>query len=96
MKTQVLRHEYQDTRHETQDTNLLSKSLVSKSRISKTPSLCNIPVTPNKKGDRCNSHHPNLLQYYPPKLQRTSDNAGEKILVIIILITKTLQMYVFF
>jgi hypothetical protein len=62
----------------------------------KTLSLCNIPVTQNKKGDRCNSHHPNLLQYYPQKMQRTMDKAGEIILVTIFLITKTLQMYVFF
>ena len=60
-------------------------------------SLCNIPVTPNKKGDRYDSHHPNLLQCYPQNVERTSDKAGETILVILFfLITKTLQMYVYF
>ena len=60
-----------------------------------TLSLCNIQVTTNKKGDRCISHHPNLLQVYPQRLEPERDKAGETILVIFFLITKTLQMYVF-
>jgi len=59
-------------------------------------SLCNIPVIPNKKGDSCNSHHPNILRNYPQRLELASDKIGERILVIVFLITKTLQMYVFF
>ena len=61
----------------------------------KTPSLCNIPVTLNKKGDRCNSHHPKQLRNDTHAFQFLRDQAGETILVIIFLITKTLQMYVF-
>ena len=66
--------------------------------VFKTISLCNIPVTPNKKGDCYHySHHPNLIQCYHQILERSSDNAGQTILVILFfLITKTLQMYVFF
>ena len=59
-------------------------------------SLCNIPVTPNKKGDRYDSHHPNVLRNYPQRLEVANDKAGETILAIIFLITKTLQMYVYF
>ena len=100
---QNTRHKYQDTsrktqvsRRETRDTSQMSNSLVSISLISKTPSLCNIPVTPNKKGDCCNSHHPRQLRIYPQVLQTASGKAGESILVILFfLITKTLQMYVF-
>ena len=63
----------------------------------KNISLCNIPFTPNKKGDCCNSHHPNILRTYPQRLDPTRDIAGETILAILFfLITKTLQMYVFF
>ena len=58
-------------------------------------SLCNIPFTPNKKGDRCMSHHPKQLRIYPQKLQVERDKAGESILAIFFLITKTVQMYVF-
>ena len=61
----------------------------------KNISLCNIPVTPNKKGDRCNSHHPRQVRIYHKVLQTTIDKAGKIILVIFFLITKTLQMYVF-
>ena len=84
------RHETQVSRHETQDASLMSKSL-----ISNTPSLCNIQITPNKKGDCSDSYHPNLLRIDPYVLvaQRSSRRI---ILVILILITKTLQMYVFF
>ena len=64
--------------------------------ILKNISLCNIAVTKNKKGDCCNSHHPRQLRIYPQVLQTASDKAGETILAIIFLITKTLQMYVFF
>ena len=56
----------------------------------------NIPVTPNKKGDCYNCHHPKLLQIYPRKLEKERDNAGETILVTFLIITKTMQMYVFF
>jgi len=62
----------------------------------KNISLCNIAVIPNKKGDRYNSHHPVLLRNDPHVLQALRDQAGEKILAILILITKTMQMYVFF
>jgi len=64
--------------------------------ILKNISLCNIAVTPNKKGDRYNSHHPKQLRIYPQTLEIASDKAGENILVIFFLITKTMQMYVFF
>ena len=101
---QDTRHKYQDTsrkiqvsRRETRETSLMSKSLVSKSLISNTPSLCNIPVAPNKKGDRCHySHHPRVLCIDPHLLQTLRDQVGGIILAILILITKTLQMYVFF
>jgi len=58
-------------------------------------SLCNIPVTPNKKGDRYNSHHPLLLRIDPYVFQ-AQGSSRRTILVIFFLITKTLQMYVFF
>ena len=64
--------------------------------ILKNISLCNIPVTQNKKGDCYCSHHPELLRIYPQELEKASDKARESILVIFFLITKTLQMYVFF
>ena len=59
------------------------------------PSLCNIPVTPNKKGNRYNSHHPNLFRIDPYVFQ-AQESSRRIILVILFLITKTLQMYVFF
>jgi len=63
----------------------------------KNISLCDIPVTPNKMGDCCNSHHPRQLRTYPQALQTERDKAGKTILVILFfLITKTVQMYVFF
>ena len=58
-------------------------------------SLCNIPFTPNKKGNRYNSHHPNLLCIDPYVFQ-AQGSSRRIILVIFFLITKTLQMYVFF
>ena len=63
---------------------------------SKTISLCNIPVTPNKKGDRYyHSHHPRVLRNDPHALEAQRDQEGEFILVNLFLITKTSQMYVF-
>ena len=64
--------------------------------ILKNISLCNIPVTQNKKGDRDYSHHPKQLCIDPHVLQVLIDQVGGVILVIIFIITKTLQMYVFF
>ena len=94
---QNIKHKYQDTSIKTRDTSQMSESLVSKSLISKTQSLCNILVTPNKKGDCCaSSYHPNLPRNYPHIFERSRDNTGKTILVILFfLITKTLQMYVF-
>jgi len=63
--------------------------------ILKNISLCNIPVTQNKKGDCCNSHHPRLLRSYPQILESARDKAGETILAIFFLITKTVQIYGF-
>ena len=67
------------------------------SLISKTPSLCNIPAAPSKKGDSYfYSHHPSVLRNDPHVLEAQRDQAGEIILAILFfLITKTLQMYVF-
>ena len=62
----------------------------------KTPSLCNIPVAPNKKGDCYISHHPRELRNDPYVFQSLRDQVGGIILAIIFLITKTLQMYVYF
>ena len=90
------RHETQISRYDTQDTSLMSINLISKSLISKTPSLCNIPVIPNKKGDCHYSHHPKQLCIDPHVLQDLIDQLGGIILIIIFLIIKTLQMYVFF
>jgi len=39
----------------------------------KTPSLCNIPVNPNKEGDRYDSHRPEQLRVYPQNLKVQSD-----------------------
>ena len=50
--------------------------------ILKNISLCNIAVTPNKKGDRCNSHHPKQLRNDPHAFQFLRDQAGETILAI--------------
>ena len=52
-------------------------------------SLCNIIITLNKKGDRYYSHHPKSFRIYPQKLALARDKAGNLILVIIFLITKT-------
>ena len=62
----------------------------------KNISLCNIPATQNKKGDRCISHHPRQLRNDPHAFQFLRDQVGEIILAILFfLITKTMQMYVF-
>ena len=52
-------------------------------------SLCNILITPNKKGDRYCSHHPKQLRIDPLELVAMNDQAGATILAIFFLITKT-------
>ena len=46
-------------------------------------------VTPNKKGDRFHSHHPESSRIYPRQLDLERDKAGDTILAIFFLITKT-------
>jgi len=43
-------------------------------------SLCNILITPNKKGDRYNSHHPRLFRNDLLVLEALKDQTGEIIL----------------
>jgi len=64
--------------------------------ILKNISLCNILIIPIKKGDRDYSHHPSQLCNAPHVFQSLRDQARENILAIFFLITKTMQMYVFF
>ena len=52
-------------------------------------SLCNIQTTLNKKGDCYCSHHPQTSPRLSSVLDVLKDNAGDPILVIIFLITKT-------
>jgi len=66
-----------------------------KTEISKTLSLCNISVFSNKKGDRYDSHHPKLTRIDPYVFQ--AQGSRRKInFSNFFLITKTVQMYVFF
>ena len=58
-------------------------------------SLCNIPVTPNKRAI-AKQPSPQLTPDLSSKIAKKRDNTGEIILVIFFLITKTSQMYVFF
>ena len=94
---QNIRHKYQDTRHETRVSGHETRgiSLMSKSLISNPPSLCNIPVTPNKKGQSLLQPLPQTSPKLSSKFAKSTDNTGGSILVILFLITKTLQMYVF-
>jgi len=62
--------------------------------MSKT-SPCDNPVTLNKKGRLLLQPSPKTAPLLSSALEVTSDKAGEAILVIFFLITKTLQMYVF-
>jgi len=48
----------------------------------KNISLCNIPVTPNKKGDSCNCHHPEQLRIDSLVLEAHRNHAEEIILAI--------------
>jgi len=61
----------------------------------KNISLCNIPVTLNKKGDGCNSHLPEQLRIDSLVLEAQRNHAEEIILAIFFLITKTVQIYGF-
>jgi len=56
---------------------------------SKMKSLCNIIITPNKKGRPLLQPSPQLSPQLSSVLKAPKDNAGETILVIIFLITKT-------
>ena len=62
----------------------------------KNISLCNTPVIPNEKGRSLLQPSPGTSPQISTVLRVPKDNAGENILVTFFLITKTLQMYVFF
>jgi len=61
----------------------------------KTLSLCNIPFTSNKKGRSLFELSPKFSPLLSSVLDVPKDKAGETILVIFFLITKTVQMYEF-
>jgi len=64
--------------------------------ILKNISLCNIPVISNKKGRSLIQPLPPITPRLSSKIARRWDKTGETILAIKFLITKTMQMYVFF
>ena len=60
---------------------------------SKMRNLCNMPIVPNKKGDHCNSHRPELFRIDSYVLQAQT-SIRKKHFSNLFSITKTLQVYV--
>ena len=58
-------------------------------------SLCNILITPDKKGRLLKQPSPRTSPQLSSVLSVPVDKTGDHILVIFLFITKTLQMYVF-